>query len=76
MYKNRVGLHTLARAMNSCIMGLALCSSVSSTRVRGLALSLKLSNFWNSKRLWDRLCACVDGAIIRPEHMYSIQMIC
>lgn len=56
--------HTLALVMNSCIIGLALCSSVSSTNVNGLALSLRLSNFWNNKRLCERLCACAEGAIL------------
>lgn len=40
-----------ALVMNSSIKGLALCSSVSSTNVRGLAPSLRLSSFWNNKRL-------------------------
>lgn len=38
-------LHTLALVINSCTIGLALCSSVSRTSVNGLALSLRLSNF-------------------------------
>lgn len=47
--------HTLARVVKSCISGVAACSSVSSTSVRGLALSLRLSSFCSSSRLCDRL---------------------
>lgn len=55
--------HTFARVMNSCNTGVAPCSNVSSTSVRGLALSLRLSNFCSSNRLWDRLWAWAEGAM-------------
>jgi hypothetical protein len=68
---------TLALPMNSLNKGEALCSTVSRTRVIGLALSRKLSNFCTNNKLCDRLCDCADGAIFdiwfsltipRPQH--------
>lgn len=56
--------HTLALAINSFMTGLPLCSRVSSTSVRGLALSRRLSSFWKSNRLCDRRWACAEGAMV------------
>ncbi len=42
---------TLALLINSFVRGLALCSRVSRTRVRGLAVSRRLSSFSNRSRL-------------------------
>jgi hypothetical protein len=56
--------------MNSWTSGPALCSSESRTRVSGLALSRRLSNFCSTSRLCDRLWAWADGAMFRSLRRY------
>jgi hypothetical protein len=62
--KKKRRVRAFARRINSPSTGLALCSSVSSTTVSGLALSRRLSSLSKRSRLWARLCAWADGGAI------------
>lgn len=56
--------NTFARVMNSLTSGCDVCSSVSRTRVRGLAESRRLSSFWSRRRLCERPWAVFVGTIL------------
>lgn len=54
---------TLALRMYSLRRGAAGCSRLSWTRIKGDALSWRLSNFEIKSRLWVRRCADSDGIL-------------
>jgi hypothetical protein len=65
---------TFARTINSFRTGWADCSRLSSTRVNGLAPSLRFNSFWNRRRLCVLRCAIAEGAISFLSKMLCVRL--